>query len=360
MKMPTTLFFHHLSFAAESRSKAIRQLFPDKRIVLCQETHSDGALRTLAAIERFLSSNKALSKDVVFIHLCSSNTIPEPLDAVPDIVRQINQLYGSTDFVPIHFYHQELDAEEYDALLTAADVALVMGQHPMATVAAQAFLDRHHSAPLVVSQGTPMAEQEGTWAVHHSDSEAVASAIRQAMEQERKSSSSRHATTTLPSAQKEFLKKLQGPRLLNTARLVQQYRSTRGRRLFLFDYDGTLTPIVPKPEDARPTPSLLHHLQALCDQPDNVVWVVSGRDQATLEAWLGAIHGLGLSAEHGSFMKMPGQSWIDMLADADMSWKSQALDIFEAVSARTPGTVVEQKKSSITWHYRNALDPEDA
>lgn len=115
------------------------------------------------------------------------------------------------------------------------------------------------------------------------------------------------------------------------------------------------------PDDARPTRQLLRYLQALCSDTRNVVWVVSGRDGATLEAWLGKIQHLGLSAEHGSFMKMPDSGdWIDMLANKPMGWKPKALEVFEKYAASTPGSVVEQKKSSITWHYRNALNPQHA
>lgn len=132
----------------------------------------------------------------------------------------------------------------------------------------------------------------------------------------------------------------------------------------IFDQQGTLTPIVSNPDDAKPTPALLHHLQTLCNDPRNTVWVVSGRDQATLESWLGKhVRGLGLSAEHGSFMKQPESEWINMLAqhgDSMAAWQSTALDVFQRFTMETPGTVVEQKKASITWHYRNALDPQQA
>ncbi|KAF7727520.1 threalose-6-phosphate phosphatase [Apophysomyces ossiformis] len=145
---------------------------------------------------------------------------------------------------------------------------------------------------------------------------------------------------------------------LNTTILSNAYKSAK-RRLFLFDYDGTLTPIVRNPADARPTPSLLRDLDALCKDPANTVWIISGRDQNFLSTYFGNIHRLGLSAEHGSFMKM-GNQWVDMLQDADMSWKDDALQIFEKYTSQTPGTVIEQKKSSITWHYRNAHHLEEA
>ncbi|KAI8079564.1 trehalose-phosphatase [Gilbertella persicaria] len=147
---------------------------------------------------------------------------------------------------------------------------------------------------------------------------------------------------------------------LNKTTLYNAYKAT-SQRLFLFDYDGTLTPIVSNPEDAQPTSTLLHYLVALCKDPSNTVWIISGRDQTFLEAHLGNIPRLGLSAEHGSFMKKAGvNDWTDMLKEADMSWKQVALNIFETYTACNPGTVIEKKKSSITWHYRNAKDTEEA
>ncbi|KAG1244746.1 hypothetical protein G6F68_015324 [Rhizopus microsporus] len=122
-----------------------------------------------------------------------------------------------------------------------------------------------------------------------------------------------------------------------------------------FDYDGTLTPIVSVPTDAKPSREMLEYLQALCNDPKNHVWVVSGRDQACLEDWLGGIKNLGLSAEHGCFWKAAGSNqWMNVLEDIDMSWKKDVTEIFDYYTERTEGSFVEHKKSSITWHYRMA------
>lgn len=115
------------------------------------------------------------------------------------------------------------------------------------------------------------------------------------------------------------------------------------------------------PADAQPTTTLLTYLKELCKDPLNTVWIISGRDQHFLDTYLGKIPRLGLSAEHGSFMKKAGlNDWVDMLEKADMSWKESALNIFEKYTFCNPGTVIEQKKSSITWHYRNAKDTNEA
>ena len=110
------------------------------------------------------------------------------------------------------------------------------------------------------------------------------------------------------------------------------------------------------PSDAKPSTSVLKHLQKLCNDPRNEVWVISGRDQQTLDDWLGsAITNIGLSAEHGSFLKTANAGrWVNMLDDVNMSWKQDVTEIFEYYTERTQGSFTEHKKSSITWHYRLA------
>lgn len=55
------------------------------------------------------------------------------------------------------------------------------------------------------------------------------------------------------------------------------------QRLILLDYDGTLTALKPRPEDAQPTPELISILQQLASDPANHIVINSGRDHFTLE-----------------------------------------------------------------------------
>jgi len=126
----------------------------------------------------------------------------------------------------------------------------------------------------------------------------------------------------------------------------------------MFDYDGTLTPIVKVPSAATPSKSLLHSLESLAADPRNVVYIISGRDGDFLMQHLGHIKNLGFSAEHGSFLKEPGETeWKNLTEHIDMSWKNDVENIFRHLEERTPGSTVEKKLASITFHYRNS-DPE--
>lgn len=111
--------------------------------------------------------------------------------------------------------------------------------------------------------------------------------------------------------------------------LEQHYLSAK-KRLFLFDYDGTLAPIVKLPSMAVPTDNTLKALEELSSDPKNVVYIISGRDQAFLEEHLGHIKGLGMSAEHGGFIREPGAStWSNFTESLDMDWMGEALEIFK-------------------------------
>jgi trehalose 6-phosphate synthase/phosphatase len=108
--------------------------------------------------------------------------------------------------------------------------------------------------------------------------------------------------------------------------------------LFMFDYDGTLTPIVREPSAAVPSERLLNSLKALAADHRNAVWIISGRDQEFLSQHLGHISELGFSAEHGSFMRHPGTStWENLAEQFDMGWQKEVIEVFQKFTDKVPG-----------------------
>jgi trehalose 6-phosphate synthase/phosphatase len=85
--------------------------------------------------------------------------------------------------------------------------------------------------------------------------------------------------------------------------------------------------------------------------------VISGRDRATLERWLGAC-GCLLVAEHGAWLRdAPTGPWRPLYPELKDDWKATIRPILEQVVTRTPGSSIEEKDYSLVWHYRLA-DPE--
>jgi trehalose 6-phosphate synthase/phosphatase len=86
------------------------------------------------------------------------------------------------------------------------------------------------------------------------------------------------------------------------------------------------------------------------------VYVVSGRGGEILERWLGDLP-IGLVCEHGYAMRLAGERDWEVRQTAHRGAVRSVEELFEEFVRRTPGSMIERKRSSIAWHYRSA-DPE--
>ena len=138
------------------------------------------------------------------------------------------------------------------------------------------------------------------------------------------------------------------------ANILDTYSSAK-QRLLLFDYDGTLTPIVENPAAAILSQEALRSIQQLATDPRNEVWIISGRNSSFLEQIFGHLAQIGLVAEHGSFLRTPGSTgWRDLTAQVDMSWQEEVFRVFQRYTNTTPGSRIEKKRAGMVWHFRRA------
>jgi trehalose 6-phosphate synthase/phosphatase len=131
--------------------------------------------------------------------------------------------------------------------------------------------------------------------------------------------------------------------------------SSAPRRTILLDYDGTLRELVGHPDLAVPTPEIRSLLGELAALAGTSVHVVSGRTRDSLEAWLGDLP-ISLCAEHGYLVRPAGGDW-QVPFEVDLSWLARVERLFRREAADVPGTMVERKAASVSWHYRQA-EPE--
>jgi trehalose 6-phosphate synthase/phosphatase len=141
--------------------------------------------------------------------------------------------------------------------------------------------------------------------------------------------------------------------LNDEARTRIAQRFVRGRRrTLLLDYDGTLRELASHPELAGPTREITDLLAELGSLPGTDVHVVSGRKADTLDQWFGDLP-VHLCAEHGYLAREPGGQW-RKLFDVDLSWLPKVERVLRRVTADVPGTLVERKCCSVSWHDRQA------
>ena len=121
--------------------------------------------------------------------------------------------------------------------------------------------------------------------------------------------------------------------------------------LLLSDYDGTLTPIVDRPELADLPAGTRQLLRALAHRHRFTVGIISGRALSDLKQRVG-IGSIVYAGNHGLEIEGPGISFINPLAE---EMKPVLRVIHQALSkalATMRGALVEDKGLSLSVHYR--------
>jgi trehalose 6-phosphate synthase/phosphatase len=123
------------------------------------------------------------------------------------------------------------------------------------------------------------------------------------------------------------------------------------------DYDGTLREIETDPAGATPTPDLVDLLDALAHDDRLDVTIISGRTPQDLQSFLGR-YPFGLIAEHGAAFRPPRSGAWEEVDAGPGDWQGGVRDLMRRYAESTPGAFVEEKRTSLVWHYRRA-DPRD-
>ncbi|MGH3903073.1 MAG: trehalose-phosphatase [Pseudonocardiaceae bacterium] len=130
-----------------------------------------------------------------------------------------------------------------------------------------------------------------------------------------------------------------------------------GRRPAVFlDYDGTLTPIVDRPEDAVISDSMRAAVRGLARRA--TVCVVSGRDRPVVQQLMG-IDDLVVAGSHGFDIWDPKTGTVRNEASGGFEGLlSEVTDRLRAGVQEIQGAIVEPKRASVAVHYRLAAEPD--
>lgn len=129
--------------------------------------------------------------------------------------------------------------------------------------------------------------------------------------------------------------------------MAQRLRTAPGIALFL-DFDGTLSPLCPRPEDVQLSGAVRHIVSKLARHPRIRVWVISGRRREDVRGRIriAGVHYLGLhgwEGPQGVAIKKQTRRLLECL-------KAQALNMVR----NTPGTWLEDKDFVVAIHHANA------
>ena len=368
-------------FAA--RLAAMREAEAGKRVVLSVERmdYTKGILHRIEAIEHFLATLE--DRDAIkfiFVSVPSREGVEEYQELRAEVEARIGRLngtYATLRSSPIRFIHGSVDFPDLCALYASSDVGLVTPLIDGMNLVAKEYIacQREHAGVLILSEfAGAVGELFNAIIVNPYDARGVADALREALAL----SPEDRAARNRPMRERvmKYDARHWARRFIDHLRAVQEEEVQPGTNdlaeirqrlggaiaaaepvaLFL-DYDGTLREIVRDPGAAKPNEGVRAVLDALCDRPNLDVTIISGRRSDDMGAWLGG-YPFALLAEHGAALRRAGtQAWERLDAGISYAWKEPVLEILRLYEQSTPGSFVEEKRTSLVWHYRNT-DPE--
>jgi trehalose-phosphatase len=127
--------------------------------------------------------------------------------------------------------------------------------------------------------------------------------------------------------------------------------------LLLSDYDGTLTPIVERPELANLSRRTKELLQALAHQHHFTVGIISGRALKDLQQRVG-IRGIIYAGNHGLEIEGPGVSFAHPAAEEIKPVFRLLHQVLSKALGKVGGVLVEDKGLTLSVHYRMVSEDE--
>ena len=359
-------------------STALEDKFYNMKVIFSVDRldYTKGLEYRLESYEEFLTRYPEWREKVVFIlNIIPSrdtiSTYSEMKRMIEVKVSTINGKFSSLHWQPLIYRYNHLDFEELCALYQVADAALITPlRDGMNLVAKEYVASCIDKGVLILSELAGAAnELSEALLVNPTDVHEVATAINTALKMPLVEQRSRLVYMQRRIAEYDVFKwindfldylmqvkkeqeALKGNVLKNeTIQKIRQEYYKSAKRCILLDYDGTLAPFQKLPSMAAPSDELMVLLEKLSSDPLNEIIIISGRDNQTLGKWLGHLP-VTLVAEHGAMVKYKNEGWKELIT-VSTEWKDQIRPLLQLFVDRCAGSFIEEKKSTLAWHYRN-------
>ncbi|USD25375.1 bifunctional alpha,alpha-trehalose-phosphate synthase (UDP-forming)/trehalose-phosphatase [Flagellimonas marinaquae] len=356
---------------------------PDTKLILSIDRldYSKGIAKRINAFEYFLQKYPEYKEKVRLIILAvpSRSNVPQYQllkKEVDELVGRINGELSTVNWTPIWYFYRSLPFESLIDLYTSSDIAWLTPLRDGMNLVAKEYIATRtdKSGVLILSEMAGSAyEMNEALLINPNNFEQQADTLKQAFNMPLEEQISRNTFLqkrleryNVEVWANEFMSALQENRDLGKAFISEkmssgilssiqnEYEKSKKRLLFL-DYDGTLTGFHKDPQKASPDEELYQLLDALHNQENTTVFLISGRDKQTFGRWF-LPKKYNMIVEHGVWISKNGDEF-KMLEQVKGEWMGKIRPVLESFVDRTPGSFIEEKNYSLAWHYRNT-DPD--
>ena len=358
----------------------LRETFKDNKVILSVDRldYSKGILQRLMAFENLMERYPEYIEKIVLymIVVPSRDTVPQYKqlrDEIDKRVGNINAMYRTLDWTPIHYFYRSFPLETLSALYHMADVCLVTPMRDgMNLVSKEYVASRNDNTGVLILSEMAGSSKELVDALIVNPNnigdltQAIVNGLNMPVEEQNvRMEQMRQIVSTFNVFHwvKIYMEKLHEVKVLQKSmqsrhidtviseKIKNSYLGAKKRILFL-DYDGTLVGFNADINKATPDEELYGILKNLTADKANEVVLISGRDYQKLDEWFGHT-GVDMISEHGAWKKLKNEKWESIHGLNDL-WKEDIYPILNTYVERTPGAFIEEKNFSLVWHYRKA------
>lgn len=362
----------------KKRERIYRNHISSEKIIISIDRldYSKGIPQRLLAFEQFLHRYPEFHEKVTLVVqvVPSRDTVEqykELKEEIEELVGRINGKYSTINWSPLMYFYRSYPLETISAFYRMADIALVTPMRDgMNLVCKEYVASRYEQKGVLILSEMAGASKELSDAllINPNDINQIVEALHRAVtmpEEEQIAHMSTmqdtlkryniHHWVTMFMDRLSYVKIKQlslATSYLDDATFQEMSDSyeSASSRLFFLEYDGGLIDYKTKPLMARPDEELVELLSNLSSDPRNRVVVISSREKATMQDWVGHLN-IDIIAEHGVWIKQRNAGW-QTVGSLINDWKNDIRLILDLYVDRTPGSYIEEKDYSLVWHYR--------
>jgi trehalose 6-phosphate synthase/phosphatase len=361
--------------AVQERAREIRESLGNPETIMLGVDRLDytkGIRHRLKAFGELLRDGRASVQDTTLVQVASPSrerveTYRQLRDEIELTVGRLNGDYSTLGHQAIAYLHHGYPREEMVALYLAADVMLVTALRDGMNLVAKEYVACRFDddGVLLLSEFTGASDElRQAVLVNPHDIEGLKDAMVEAVRMPKRERTRRMRAlrkrvrdNDVANWSARFLETLTGagiirPGVPDPLRAALARIAESERLLVALDFDGTLAPLVDRPEDARATVRARAAIERLATSDDTRVAIVSGRALESLNQVASPPDHTLLSGSHGVELQLDaGVATID-LRDAELAKLDRLSTIVEEVATGAEGAWIERKPAGLALHTR--------
>jgi trehalose 6-phosphate synthase/phosphatase len=359
----------------QERAREIRRSLGDPDVVMLGVDRLDytkGIRHRIKAFGELLRDGRLTVEQATLVQVASPSrervdTYRQLRDEIELLVGRLNGDHSTLGHAAISYLHHGYPREEMAALYLAADVMLVTALRDGMNLVAKEYVASRFDddGVLLLSEFTGASDElRQAILVNPHDIEGLKDAMVEATQMPKRERARRMRALRRRVKENDvanwsatFLETLTGagkidPGVPEPLRGAVARIAEVERLLVALDFDGTLAPLVDRPEDARATDRARAAIERMAGHEDTRVALISGRALDSLKDVASPPVAALLSGSHGVELQLDGGGVTIDLRENEVTRLEELIGIVESAASGADGAWVERKPAGIALHTR--------